>query len=135
MRIRLIGLSILFCVTSCTHSEVKNNKDLDENMMDVRIYQENLGDYIKAKNLKDADWLLEGMDSILLIVDKRFTNHRKLPAPFSYYYKKELYQPIKGIREAIHNDDTAKALYNYRLMVNNCNDCHIDNEIDKEVKF
>ncbi|HEX5152589.1 MAG TPA: hypothetical protein VFW07_14160 [Parafilimonas sp.] len=135
MRIKLINLGILIFIMGCANTEVKNNKDLEQNMMDVKIYQENMGDHIKAKDLEDASWLLEGMDSILLILDKQVTNHYKLPAPFSYYYKKELRKPIKGIREAIQDKDTAKALHNYRILVNNCNDCHIDNEIDKQVNF
>ena len=131
---KLVILSIMFLIIACADKEM-NNKDLDENMMDVRIYQENLGDEIKAKKLDDASWLLEGMDSILLILNTKFKDHRKLAAPFSYYYKKELQQPIIGIREAIRDGDTAKALRNYRILIDNCNDCHIDNEIDKEVKF
>jgi hypothetical protein len=125
----------MFLMISCAGKEMNNNKDLDQNMMDLRIYQENLGDQIKAKKLEDASWLLEGMDSILLILNKQFKDHRKLAAPFSYYYKKELQRPIYGIRTAIRDDDTAKALRNYRILIDNCNDCHIDNEIDKEVKF
>jgi hypothetical protein len=131
---KLVILGTMFLIIACADKEM-NNKDLDENMMDVRIYQENLGDEIKAKKLDDASWLLEGMDSILLILNTKFKDHRKLVAPFSYYYKKELQQPIIGIREAIRDGDTAKALRNYRILIDNCNDCHIDNEIDKEVKF
>lgn len=132
---RLTILNIMFLMISCAGKEMNNNKDLDQNMMDLRIYQENLGDQIKAKKLEDASWLLEGMDSILLILNKQFKDHRKLAAPFSYYYKKELQRPIYGIRTAIRDDDTAKALRNYRILIDNCNDCHIDNEIDKEVNF
>lgn len=126
---------ILFILTGCEETEVMNNKDLEQNMMDLRIYQENLGDHIKAKNLEDASWLLEGMDSILLILNKRFPEHHRLAGPFSYYYKKEMQRPIAGMREAIQYKDTAKALQNYRILIDNCNDCHIDNEVDKEVKF
>lgn len=135
MRNKLITLGIIILVTGCAKKVVNNNKDLEQNMMDVKLYQENMGDLIKAKNLEDASWLLEGMDSILLILNKQVTNNYKLAAPFSYYYKKELRQPIDGIREAIQQNDTAKALRNYRILINNCNDCHIDNEIDKEVFY
>lgn len=131
---KLIILSMMCLMIGC-EEEVHHNKDLGQNMMDLRIYQENLGDHIKAKKLEDASWLLEDMDSILLILNKQFKDHRKLAAPFSYYYKKKLQGPIKGIRKAIRNDDTAKALQNYRILIDNCNDCHIDNEVDKEVKF
>ncbi len=134
MRKNLIILGIVFLVIGCEDREM-NKKDLEQNMMDLRIYQENLGDQIKAKNLGEASWLLEGTDSILLILNKQFKEHHRLAAPFSYYYKKELQQPISGIREAIRDNDTAKALRNYRILIDNCNDCHIDNEIDKEVRY
>lgn len=134
-RIPIIYLAVLCLLISCRDEEVKNIKDLEENMMDLRIYQENLGDHIKQKRLEDADWLLEGMDSILLILNRRFPEHRKLSRSFSHFYNKEMKEPISGIREAIHNNDTAAALSGYRLLIKNCNSCHIDNDIDKTVKF
>ena len=132
---KCIILGLLFLVVGCAEEEVVNNKDLGQNMMDLRIYQENLGAYIKAKNLKEASWLLEEMDSILLILNKRFPEHRRIDAPFADYYKKDLKPPINSIRRAIRKEDTAKALEGYRVLIDNCNDCHINNEIDKEVKF
>lgn len=104
-------------------------------MLDMRIYQENLGDYLRNNRLEDASWLLEEMDSILLILNRQFKEHRKLAAPFSYYYKKEMQNPINGIRKGIRDEDTGKALQHYRILINNCNDCHVDNEIDKKVKY
>lgn len=115
--------------------EVDNNKDLNQNMMDLRLYQENLGDYIRKGNFDNASWLLEGMDSIMLILGDRFPQHRRLAAPFSYYYKKEMQAPVRGLREALREKDKDKALRHYRLLVDNCNDCHIDNEVEKEVHF
>ncbi|HEX6333805.1 MAG TPA: hypothetical protein VFZ78_06245 [Flavisolibacter sp.] len=131
----LIGLLAFGCMADADEPVVDHHKDLGQNMMDLRIYQENLGDQVKSKKLEDASWLLEGMDSILLILNRKFDEHRKLNAPFSYYYKKELKDPIHGIRKAIRKNDTAKALQHYRILIDNCNDCHIDHEIDKEVKF
>jgi hypothetical protein len=127
--------SFILIFSGCTSHAEDNNKDLEQNMMDLRIYQENLGDQIKSKKLEDASWLLEGMDSILLILNNRFAHHRKLESPFSHYYRKKMRSPINGIRKAIRIGDTAKALQSYRVLVNNCNDCHIDNDIDKEIKF
>jgi hypothetical protein len=120
---------------SCSEEEVNNNKDLEQNMMDLKIYQENLGEQVKAKNLSDASWFLEGMDSILLILNKRFDQHHKLTDPFSYFYKRRMKEPIKGIRDAIKENDTAKVLRSYRILIKNCNNCHIDNDVDKEVRF
>ena len=114
--------------------DVKNYKDLNFNMMDIRIYQENLGDEIKAGRLDDAVWLLEGMDSILLLLGDKFPKHRKLRQDgFSYYYKKEMKEPVGMMRQAIRKQDTALALKGYKLLVKNCNSCHIDLEIDKKV--
>ena len=78
--------------------------------MDLKICRENLGDQIKAKNLSDASWFLEGMDSILLVLNKKFKTHHKMTSPFSYYYKRRMKEPINGIRSAINENDTAKAL-------------------------
>ena len=125
----------LILVTGCQSTEVFNNKDLNQNMLDIRIYQENLGDYLKENRLKESEWLLEEMDSIFLLLNRQFKEHRKLAAPFSYYYKKEIQKPINGIRDAIQSEDSTKALHHYRILINNCNDCHIDNDIDKKVKY
>lgn len=109
-------------------------KDLSDNMMDVRIYQENLGDEIRAGTLTDAEWLLEGMDSILILLGEKFAEHRKLQRGFSYYYEKELRKPISMMRLSIKNNDTALALRSYKLMVKNCNGCHIDHDVNKTVR-
>ncbi|HEY1111945.1 MAG TPA: hypothetical protein VGE66_00230 [Chitinophagaceae bacterium] len=114
---------------------VDHLKDLNQSMMDLRIYQENLGDHIKSKKLDDASWLLEGMDSIMLLLADRFPEHRRLDTSFAYYYKREMQEPVRGIRQAIRDKDTARALRHYRVLVDNCNDCHIDNEVEKEVWF
>lgn len=127
---------LLLLFQSCySEPEINNNKDLDQNMMDLRIYQENLGDQVKSKNLQEASWFLEGTDSILLILNKRFKEHRKLSEPFSYFYRRRMKEPIQNLRKAIEQNDAAKALENYRVLVNRCNACHDDNDINKEVKF
>lgn len=120
---------------SCNNEEIKNNKDLEQNMMDLKIYQENLGEQLKAKNLSDASWFLEGMDSILLILNDRFKVHHKMTNSFSYFYRRRMKTPITGIRKAIQQNDTAKALQGYRILIKNCNNCHADHDIDKEVRF
>jgi hypothetical protein len=66
---------VFLFLQSYSEEEVQNHKDLEQNMMDLKIYQENLGDQIKAKNLSDASWFLEGMDSILLVLNKKFKTH------------------------------------------------------------
>lgn len=127
---------ILLLLFSCSEEQaVNNHKDLEQNMMDLKIYQENLGDQVKAKNLADASWFLEGMDSILIILNKKFKEHHKMKEPFSYFYKRRMKEPVNGIREAIIKNDTVKALQGYRLLIRNCNNCHEDHDIDKEVRF
>lgn len=136
MKIKWAIFFAMFLSEGCgNNSEPANNKDLEQNMMDLKIYQENLGDHIKSKKLQEASWLLEGMDSILHILNKRFNEHHKLTDPFSYFYKRRMLSPVQGIRKAIQLNDTVKALDNYRLLVKRCNNCHADNDIDKEVKF
>jgi hypothetical protein len=110
-------------------------KDLDETMMDLRIYQENLGDHIEQGKLKDAEWLADGMDSLLQVISNTFTEHRKLSGSFSSFYKKKLKTPMSRIRKAITDNDTAAARQNYRVLVRKCNGCHIDHDIDKEVRY
>lgn len=126
---------LLLLLQSCSEEEVQNNKDLEQNMMDLKIYQENLGDQLKARNLSDASWFLEGMDSVLLVLNQKFKTHHKMTSPFSYYYKKRMKEPISGIRSAIEKNDTAKALESYHILVRNCNKCHEDHDVDKKVRF
>jgi hypothetical protein len=130
-------IGIIFCMitgfTGC-HNQT-TIKDLDENMLDLRIYQENLGDMIKEGRLKDAEWLLQGADSLLQVISNTFTKHRKLEKPFSYFYNTKLKKPLKGIQEAINNNDTGMAIRQYRILVNRCNSCHEDHDVDKEVHF
>jgi hypothetical protein len=110
-------------------------KDLDETMIDLKAYQENLGDELKAGRLQDGVWLLEGMDSVLHEVNRKFHEHRKLTESFSYFYKTKMKKPVSQIRQGIRKNDTALAMRGYRLLVRNCNSCHIDHDIDKTVKY
>ncbi len=108
---------------------------MDEVMIDLRAYQENLGDEIKAGKLKDAEWLAYGMDSVFSEIKRKFTEHRKLEQPFSYYYNIKMKKPIGLIKEAIQKEDTALGMKGYRLLIKNCNSCHDDNNINKTVHF
>ncbi|MBL7745556.1 MAG: hypothetical protein JNN00_18945 [Chitinophagaceae bacterium] len=134
---RILLLLITSCfVTGCTQGYSHTTiKDLDETMIDLKIYQENLGDMIKSGRLNDAVWLLEGTDSVLQIISNTFREHRKLSEPFSYFYKKRLKGPLKGIGKAIREGDTVAALHHYGILVKRCNGCHTDHDIDKEVRF
>ena len=127
---------VLFATVSWWKTDpVVNMKDLNENMVDIRIYQENLGDYVRSGDLENGKWLLTGMDSILRVVATRFEEHRKLKRSFSYFYKQKLKTPIAKLKKAFNTGDTAVARRQYRIMVNKCNSCHIDNDIEKEVRY
>ena len=130
----LLLVAVIF-LSSCYHDEVYTIKDLDETMIDLRAYQENLGDEVKAGKLQDAGWLLEGMDSVFTEIKKKFKEHRKLDGPFSSYYNIKMKKPIRMIRQAIEDRDTSLAMSGYKLLVNKCNSCHRDNNIDKDVNF
>lgn len=133
--ILLMLLPGLILIPACRDERPLTIKDLDENMIDLKVYQENLGDELKDGKLDDAVWLLEGMDSILIEVGRKFREHRKLKDRFSYFYNDRMKKPVKLIREGIRRNDTAKAMKGYRLLVRNCNNCHIDHDIDKTVRY
>jgi hypothetical protein len=132
---KLVFIFSIACLLSCGREPVKNMKDLEQSMMDLKIYQENLGDEVRAGRLEDAAWLLEGVDSITETLSATFAEHRKLKEPFSYYKKLRLNQPIRQLHDAIEDNDTAKARKAYVLLVDNCNQCHIDLDIDKDVRY
>jgi hypothetical protein len=128
----ILLLSGSFCNSGNTNSS--NIKDLDENMIDIRVYHENLGGDIKAGDIDGAKWLLTGMDSILLVISAKFTEHRKLDKPFSYFYDKDMKGPIVKLKSALDNKDLPAARSAYTLLTNKCNGCHDDHDIYKEVK-
>ncbi len=133
----IFSLLIILIANYCNpviENEIVNIKDLDENMIDIRVYHENLGGFLKTGDIDGAQWLLTGMDSILLIVSDKFTTHRKLDKPFNYFYEKNLKSPINSLKSALDKKDLPKARAAYLLLTDNCNDCHINHEIDKEVQ-
>ncbi|HEX5652615.1 MAG TPA: hypothetical protein VFX58_06050 [Chitinophagaceae bacterium] len=124
-----------FFLISCRSNSETTMEDLGQTMMDLRIYQENLGDMIRSGRLEDAQWLLDGTDSLLQVMANTFREHRKLRDPFSYTYRKRLKTPLRSIDKAIKGNDTAAAMKNYRLLVRRCNSCHTDLDVDKQVNF
>lgn len=121
-------------ISGCGSREVVNHKDLDENMLDLRIFHDNLGTYIRLHDLENSRWLLEGMDSTLKVISAKFTRHRKLDDPFEVYYRKMMSGPVKDIRKALKEENFENATQAYRLLTKNCNNCHRDLEIRKEVE-
>ena len=123
-------------LVSCFSSEadVKNVKDFEENMIDLRVYHENLGDALVSKNKDYAEWFVNDMDSILRLMANKFTSHRKLTRPFNYHYKKIMAPYFKDLRYEIKKEQWSKAILSYSILTNKCNDCHIDHDVDKKVK-
>jgi|KBSSwiStaDraftv2_1062776.scaffolds.fasta_scaffold430123_1 hypothetical protein len=130
-----VSLGLFAAASWWKTAPVVNLKDLNENMVDIRIYQENLGDYVRSGDLENGKWLLIGMDSILRVVADKFDEHRKLSKPFSYFYNQKLKTTISKLKKAFNTGDTALARRQYRIMVNKCNSCHIDNDIEKEARY
>jgi hypothetical protein len=128
-----ISIISILCNTM-PDASLPNVKDLDENMMDVRVYHENLGGALLAKDRDNAEWLLGGMDSLLHVISGKFVTHRKLDHPFEYFYSRELRSPIGDIREALEKNDFPKAVAAYTVLTRNCNGCHDDHDVDKEIR-
>ena len=126
---------LLIFAPACSQEQVKNMKDLDQSMLDLKIYQENLGDHIRDGRLEDGQWLLDGLDSTLQTVAATITEHHRMKRPFSYYKKRLLDQPLDDLHSAFRDNDTAAARRNYVLLVDKCNKCHIDLEVDKHVRY
>lgn len=123
----------MFLLSRCGTNEVNNMKDLDANMLDMMMYHDNLGLYLRKGDADYATWLLNGMDSSLQVIAKKFTTHRKLTDPFEKAYRKKLKPPINGIRSALEENNFPQAIVQYRLLTKKCNDCHIDHDVNKEV--
>jgi hypothetical protein len=115
-------------------SSVKNIKDLDDNMIDIRMYHENLGDAIVKTNRDEALWLYAGMDSVLMIVAMKFDEHRKLVRPFRDSYEKDLLPEIGSLGKSLEMSDWPAARTAYTALTRKCNGCHRDREVDKVVQ-
>lgn len=128
----IIVVYSLACFSS--NEKVKNMKDFNENMLDIRIYHENLGDALLTKNKDYAVWLVNDMDSILILMADKFTSHRKLTEPFKYHYQKKLAPYLNDLKKGINREEWTKAIRTYSVLTRKCNGCHIDHDIEKEVK-
>lgn len=136
--IKSVFLSFFLLVfITCTVKEdtaVKNIKDLDENMIDLRMYHELMGDELKKGDIEDARWFKSGLDSVLMIVASKFDEHRKLDEPFIKSYERNLKPTLEVLGEHLGKNDLAASKEAYVLLTQKCNGCHKDNDIDKEVQ-
>jgi hypothetical protein len=129
----LLILSGIGLLNSCMHTGVSNHKDLDENMLDIMMYHDNLGLFLREKKIDYALWLVTGLDSSLQVISKKFEQHRKLKEPFEQSYKKSLLPSIKNIRNGLQENNWQAAIASYQTLTRKCNGCHIDLDIDKVV--
>ena len=90
----VILASLLFFI-GCTNTTAENHKDLDENMLDLMMYHDNLGLYLRMEKKDYALWLLNGLDSSLQVISSKFEQHRKLKEPFEQSYKKRFSRLFK----------------------------------------
>lgn len=134
MKAVYITMAIFFLMAvACGGQGVKNNKDLDDNMLDMMMYHDNLGLFLRKGDADYASWLLEGMDSSLQVISQKFTTHRKLRAPFARHYEKLLKPPISEIRASLKNNDIPGAITAYKRLTKHCNNCHANHDVSKEV--
>ena len=140
MHWKKVTVIILFCVNGClsaclfTTDKRKSMKDLDQHMLDLRIYHENLGDALLSKNEDYASWFVNDMDSILRLMANEFATHRKLNKPFGYHYEKRLAPYLSDLKDEIKRQDWPGAIETYSVLTRKCNGCHVDHDVDKEVK-
>lgn len=133
----IFSVFFLFAIITCTtrdNIEVKNIKDLDENMLDIKMFHEILGDELRAGDLADAEWFLTGMDSVLRIVAGKYDEHRKLSKPFKTSYENNIKPVIVELSNQIQLQDLTAAKNAYVVLTKKCNGCHLDNEVDKVVQ-
>ncbi len=128
----IIVLAIAF-VAACNSNNTTTVKDLDESMIDMRVYHDNLGRYLRNKDADYSLWLLQGMDSSLQIIANTFSTHRKLTEPFERSYKKDLQPYIMEMKTGLEQKNFPVAIHAYRLLTKKCNGCHVDLDVDKEV--
>jgi hypothetical protein len=134
MFLMTVFLLLAAACNSSARNSVKNIKDLDENMIDLRMYHENLGDAILKEDQDVAMWLGTGLDSVLNIVAARFDEHRKLSKPFRDDYEKDLKPSLAELNRALENKSWADARTAYTMVTRKCNNCHKDQDVEKEVQ-
>jgi hypothetical protein len=133
----IVSSLLLLAFLTCTIKEdagVINIKDLDENMIDIRVYHELMGDELRKGNIADAQWFFTGMDSILQIVSVKYDRHRKLDEPFAVSYEKNLKPAIDDLESSLRQSNLEASRNAYTVLTKKCNKCHLDNDIDKVVQ-
>jgi hypothetical protein len=134
----LIGIALISWY-ACTRAEAEQqgylHKDLSEQMDALAVLQGSIGEELNRGTPQNADWLVEGLDSVLLLINERLNTHPSLLRPFDKFYKQKLKSPIQNLREAIANGDTTAARRNYILLVDRCNSCHKDHSVEEKAHY
>jgi hypothetical protein len=136
MKTWIVIVFLFSCVAlfaTCNKPVKDNMKDLDQNMLDLGLYHDNLGIHLRKGEADYSLWLLEGMDSCLQVIAAGFAEHPKLNIPFGKEYKRQLLTPIKEMRKALHRNNIPAAIRGYRILTKKCNGCHVDHDVNKEV--
>jgi len=110
-------------------------KDLGEIMIDLKAYHQNIGDYLVRGQLKDTEWLIDGMDSTLHLAIAKYAEHPKLTGSFESFYNELLAQPMLDIKANVKANKKEAAIQSFILLTDNCNSCHKKHEVRKRVKF
>lgn len=129
----------LLCIQSCQdgHAGTEGylHKDLSEQMDALAVYQGAIGEEIKRGNAKETLWLVDGMDSVLLLICDRLNDHQNLRRPFRHFYEQKLEATINNLRKSIQNGDTAVTHQQYRLLVKKCNSCHNEHDVEERAHY
>ncbi|MCU0395514.1 MAG: hypothetical protein MUF29_06370 [Chitinophagaceae bacterium] len=111
------------------------HKDLSEQMDALAVYQGGIGEELRQGRTDNALWLLDGLDSVLLLMTSRLNEHHNLKRPFEYYYEKKLKTTVGALRTAVTAGDTTEAQRQYRLLVMKCNSCHNEHEVEERAHY
>ncbi len=131
----LIAMVIVSCQPAEKEEPKETLKDLGEIMIEMKVYHRNIGDHLRLGQLKESEWLVEGMDSTLHLAIAKFVDHPKLEGSFGSFYDELLAQPIVELREAIESNNKDVAIESFKTLTNNCNSCHKKHKVDKRAKF
>lgn len=111
------------------------HKDLSEQMDALQVYQGAIGEEIKRGKPENALWLVDGLDSVLHLIQERLNNHQNLRKPFDEYYSSKMKEPVGRLRKSIVNNDTAAAHVAYKLLVRKCNSCHNEHDVEERAHY
>jgi hypothetical protein len=78
---------------------------------------------------------VDGLDSVLHLINERLNNHQNLIKPFDYYYETKMKGALSSLRMSIEKKDTASSNQAYKLLVQKCNSCHNLHEVEERAHY